>query len=119
VRWPFNGMKETYCDGCLQEYEAGALEIDAHEARVGAEGLPSSVCPRPEVTRVAARNDAPAIARALIEAVETMRALVDHADAMEAQNADYHQLAEGGIPCRSAPLNDARAFLAKHDGERE
>lgn len=40
-----------------------------------------------------------------------LRRLIEHTEAMEAQNADYHRLGEQGIPCRSAPLNEAAAAV--------
>lgn len=47
VTWPFNGVTEPYCGYCMDEYHAGADDIDRHEARVAAEGLPAFACPRP------------------------------------------------------------------------
>lgn len=47
------------------------------------------------------------------ELVDALRKLAEHADGMESQHPDYHHLAEGGVPCRSAPLADAMALLAR------
>lgn len=46
-----------------------------------------------------------------------LTALAHHCEAMEAQNADYHELAEGGIPRFSQPLADAFAALSRARGE--
>lgn len=47
VTWPFNGAAEFYCADCMAEYHAGADDIDQHEERLCAEGLPGYACPRP------------------------------------------------------------------------
>ena len=49
----------------------------------------------------------------IVELVAALEALVEHADNMEAQNSDYHEMGAQGMPCRSAPLNDAFAAIAK------
>ena len=48
-RAPFNGSTEFYCHGCYEEYEAGAQEVDAHEAGLAAQGIHSGYCVRPEL----------------------------------------------------------------------
>jgi hypothetical protein len=45
--------------------------------------------------------------------VDALRDLITHCDAMEAEHTDYHLLSDDGIPCRSAPLNNARAALSR------
>lgn len=61
------------------------------------------------VARAASVGDALAVKDELLAALKT---LADHVDGIEAQNQDYHQLGEGS-PCRSAPLNEALAAIAK------
>lgn len=51
---------------------------------------------------------------AVAELVEGLKQLVEHTDAMEAHNYNYHALAEHGVPRQSKPLSDAIALLAKH-----
>ena len=60
------------------------------------------------------RPGTPATSDTVRDMVKALEALIEHADDMEAQHEDYHGLAEGGMPCRSAPLNDAITALAAH-----
>lgn len=57
------------------------------------------------------------LVKAAPDLYSALEALVAHADAMEAQHPDYHQLGEDGTPRRSEPLANAMAALSRARGE--
>lgn len=68
VQWP-HGAESLGCDGCMEEYESNAREIDAHEDMLASNGHPFSGahCPRPSLVALShPQSD---------EAIECVRAL--------------------------------------------